>query len=128
MNNRGKKVLYTITDEYAKKYNLAADFIGKNIVLYNNQISHLEKHRLEFSNSSSYDYSLKNMDDIVIQPDFICHDDRNNSLLFVKKMLDDTLVAVRISQATSLKVRTMYPITKAKRSHLLKKSITTKEM
>ena len=94
------------------------EIIGKDVVLYSNQASHLEKHKNEFINNDSYIQSRNNIKDILIQPEFISIDNKNNSLLFIKKMIDNTLVAVRITNKKELKVRTMYPINESKKLRL----------
>lgn len=121
MDNRNKikKTTYiTIDSEYASTYGLSDNFIGKKIVLYEDRIQHIERHKEEFSSETAYLDSLNNIDQILKYPELISNNTNNNSLEFVKRMTDNTLVAVRLSPSKELKIRTMYPITNAKKNRL----------
>ena len=66
------------------------------------------------------------MDEIIKHPEFISYNEKNKSLEFVRKMLDNTLVAVRVSLANELKVKTLYPINKIKKEKLKEHSFKPK--
>ena len=117
-----KRVILTIDSKYLSRYNLPSQYLGKNIVLYSGRITHFAKHELEFSSKTAYNASVNNIDKIIKNPEFISYDPKNNSLEFVKKMLDDTLVAVRVSASTDLKIKTIFPINEAKKTKLRNRS------
>lgn len=115
-----KRVILEIDKNYASKYNLENSFVGKKILYFEDRNSHILRHKHEFINEESFNYSFENLDNIIKNPEFIYKDEKNNSLLFVKRMIDNTLVAVRISESSNLKVRTMYPINDSKKNRLKK--------
>lgn len=117
-----KRIIMTIDKNYLDRHNLLSQYLGKKIVIYNGIISHFAKHEAEFSNKTSYHASVNNIDKIIKNPEFISFDSKNNLLEFVRKMLDDTLVAVRVSLSKELKVKTMYPINSTKKKKLKAKS------
>lgn len=115
-----KKLYLTISEKYVDYYKLPSSYIGKDIVLYDEKWEHIEKHKEEFVSDASYNYSISNMSNVISSPDFISLDSKNNSLLFVKKLIDNTLVAVRTSDSNDLKIKTMYPINSVKYERLKK--------
>ncbi|MBQ7890985.1 MAG: hypothetical protein IJO78_05185 [Erysipelotrichaceae bacterium] len=121
-----KRKIMTMDENYIRKHNLPNEYLGKMIVVYKERYAHFAKHQSEFLNYSSYDYSVKSLDDIIQNPEFIVYDSKNNSLEFVKKLLDNTLVAVRVADCLELKVKTLYPINDIKKDKLKKKSFTYK--
>lgn len=126
--NDQKSVLFTINQSYIDKYGLNQKFLGKKIVIYNNRYTHIENHKLDFSSIQAYEDAVSNITSIIITPDFIAMDNKNNSLLFIKKLYDNTLVAARIAASSDLKVRTMYPITENKKNKLLLNSLPVKNL
>lgn len=94
---KSKTIIFEITEEYIERYALNKNFKGKTIVLYKDRIHHIERHRLDFSNDKQLDFILRNLSKIIKNPDFITEDNKNNSLQIVKKIEDNILIAVRIS-------------------------------
>ena len=66
------------------------------------------------------------IDTIIREPDFISFNENNRSLEFVKRITDNTLVAVRVSQSRELKVKTLYPINDTKKEKLKAKAYKVK--
>lgn len=116
------KILFEITDEYSSKYKLDPSFINKKIVMFDDRIQHIERHAKEFKNNGSYTNAILNIDSILSSPDFICKDEKNNSLEFVKKLEDNILIAVRVSNSEYLKLKTLYPINNIKYNKLKAKA------
>lgn len=122
------KILFEITEEYSNKYKLDPSFISKKIVMFDDRISHIEKHAKEFKNDGSYTNAILNIDVILSSPDFICKDKKNNSLEFVKKLEDNILVAVRVSNSEYLKLKTLYPINNVKYDKLKARALKKGEL
>lgn len=112
-----KKKIFEITDSYVKQYSISEAFVGKTIVLYDDRIEHIEKHKAEFIDDT-LENILNDLPIIVANPDFINIDDAKNGMQIVKKVNDNILVAVRLSDSLELKIKSLYPITKAKYDRL----------
>lgn len=119
--NSSKRKLFKITNQYAEKYELDDSYIGKTIILYNDRISHIERHRFDFSTDTLLTQILNDLSFIIANPDFITRDNKNNSLQIIKRMNDNVLIAVRISKSNELKVKTIYPINETKYNKLKNK-------
>ena len=52
-----------------------------------------------------------NIPNFISSHDYIGFNENHNSLLYVKKLEDTTLVAIRIYGKNTLKLRTMFPVT-----------------
>lgn len=102
-----KKVSVSITNEYANRYNLPKEFVGKTIVLYGDRLNHISKHAKEFSSEQEYNKIISNISKILKTPDFICKNDKNNSMELIKRMSNNILVAIRISPSKELKMKTL---------------------
>ena len=114
-----KEVLLNIDQNYIKRYkNLGEEFIGKKIVMYDDRYNHIEKHRNEFISVESYNVTINSLEDIIKNPEFIAIDSKNNSLEFIKKITENVLVAVRVSNSKELKIKTLYPINDKKKNRL----------
>ncbi|MCI8352423.1 MAG: hypothetical protein HFJ58_02205 [Clostridia bacterium] len=87
------------------------DCSPRNIVLTAERIYHCEKHKSQYKDENSYNNSIESIPAIIKEPDFIGFNNSNNSIQYVKKLEDTTLVAVRISYKGALKLRTVFPLT-----------------
>lgn len=114
-----KKKIHKITKEYVDKYCLDDSFIGKSIVLYEDRINHIEKHKHDFLNDSLNDI-LDNLSSIVGNPDYINVDTTKFGIQIVKKIKDNILEAVRLSTSSELKIKSIYPINNTKYNKLKK--------
>lgn len=121
-----KIIISILDDHYINKYGLPNTYENKSIVLYDDRFSHFAKHKQEFSSEESYKISILNINTIIQNPDFICFNEKNKSLEFVKRMVDNTLVAVRVSQSNELKIKTLYPINDTKKEKLKAKAYRKK--
>ncbi len=108
-----KKTIFKITKEYSEKYSISEKFIDKTIVLYNDRIKHIEKHRNEFAKDTLEDI-IENLSSIVAAPDYISIDQHKEGVQLVKKVNDNILVAIRLSNSSELKIKSVYPISNAK--------------
>lgn len=98
-----------LNQDIINKLNLSCK--PRNIILEPDRIYHCEKHKSEYKSDSSYNNSLINIPNIISSPDYIGFNENHNSLLYVKKLEDTTLVAIRIYGKNTLKLRTMFPVT-----------------
>ena len=121
-----KTIISVLNDDYLNKYGLPDIYKNKTIVLYDDRFSHFAKHELEFSSEESYRKSVLSIDTIIREPDFISFNENNRSLEFVKRITDNTLVAVRVSQSRELKVKTLYPINDTNKEKLKAKAYKVK--
>lgn len=121
-NNNNPVKIGELTSNVIKKLNLNCS--PKNILLTADRIYHCEKHKKEYASEDSYNNSMASIPRIINNPDYIGFNERNNSILYVKKLDDTTLVAVRISNKGSLRLRTVFPLTEYK----LKKEINSKKL
>lgn len=112
------ELVLDIDMEYARRYGLPDSFVGKKVVMFPDRLNHIEKHADDFSKRGYYTSVLLNINLILQEPDFICKNDKNNSLEVIKKFGDNILVAIRISDSETLKLKTLYPINKEKYNRL----------
>ena len=112
-----KKIIFKITKEYVEKYSISDVFVGKTIVLYNDRIEHIEKHKDEFIDDI-LENILNDLPVIVANPDFINVDENKKGMQIIKRINDNILVAIRLSDSLELKIKSLYPITKAKYDRL----------
>lgn len=118
-----KQKILQITKEYASRYGID-NLIGKEIILYENRLSHIEKHKYEFTSEDSYNQAILDIPFIISCPDFIhINGDR---LSFVKRLNDNVLIAVQLQDKKEIKIKTLFPITSHKYERL--KSETEKRI
>ncbi len=96
----------------------------RNILLTADRIYHCEKHKNEYKNEHSYNQSISSIPEIIKNPDYIGFNESNNSIHYVKKLEDATLVAVRLSYKGALALRTVFPLTEYK----LNKEINSRKL
>lgn len=96
----------------------------RNIILTADRIYHCEKHKNEYKDENSYNQSISNIPKIISSPDYIGFNKSNNSIQYVKRLEDTTLVAVRLSHRGVLTLRTVFPLTEYK----LNKEINSKKL
>lgn len=113
-----KKKLDFITE---KRPDFAKQIKGKDIVMWDNRIEHIAKHRMNFRNIYDFDVYVEKIPEIVNDPDYIGIRDKDNSLQFIKKYDDNILVAVRINTNGKLSFRTLYPVTDSQINNYINK-------
>lgn len=82
-----------------------------DIVMWDDRIDHISKHRMNFSDIYDFDDYVEKIPEIINSPDYIGIRSKDNSLQFIKKYNDNILVAVRINTSGNLSFRTFYPVT-----------------
>ncbi len=103
---------------------LNLDLNPQNIYIWPLRINeHCEKHKKEYSSSSSYNKAIKSIPFIIENPDYVgLH--KNGNIQYIKKLDDISLVGIKILNGNStLLFRTIFPISESK----LKNSIKSKK-
>lgn len=95
----------------------------RNIKFAYDRIQHCEKHKKEFKDNQSYEKSMEKIPLIINEPDYVGYNTKNNSIEYIKRLDDLTLVAIRIKTKGDLFLRSIYPISEVK----LKNKIISKE-
>lgn len=109
-----------LTQEQIDTLNI--DMKPRNIKFAYDRISHCEKHKSDFINIESYNYSMQNIPQIINIPDYIGYNPQNNSIEYIKQLGDLTLVAIRLKQQGDLFLRSIYPISKSKLENGIKRN------
>ncbi len=94
-----------------KRPDFANEIKDTDIIMWDDRIDHIEKHRINFKNIYDFDDYVDMIPDIVENPDYIGIKDKNKSIQFIKQYNDNILIAVRLTTKGKLSFRTMYPIT-----------------
>lgn len=94
-----------------KRPDFANEIKGTDIIMWDDRIDHIEKHRMNFRNIYDFDDYVDMIPDIIENPDYIGVKDKNKSIQFIKQYDDNILIAVRLTTKGKLSFRTMYPIT-----------------
>lgn len=115
-----KRVLGKISQEIVDKWHLD-EYRDKKIVFYPDRKEHCEDHKSQYANEEDYYYVMANLEDIISAPDYVYYDVDKKGLEFFKNIRGNILVAVRISPANELKVRSFYPVTQTKIDNRKKK-------
>ena len=82
-----KRVLFTITKKYCRKYSINEEYARKDIVIYDYSYKHIAKHKDEFYSEDSYNFALNRIESIVSNPDFITININNKSMNLIKNFL-----------------------------------------
>ena len=72
---------------------------------------HTYKHKNNFINDSSYYYTLKNVSNILANPEFVLYDYDKNSIKYFKKLKEYVCLGVKIDKDKAF-VATFYPVNK----------------
>lgn len=81
---------------------------GKKIVFYEDRIEHCKQHISEYEKEEDFYFTLKNLDKIITNPDYVFYDRKKQGLEYYKKMRGNILVAVRVNNGFELKVKSFY--------------------
>jgi len=75
-----------LTQEQINTLNI--DMKPRNIKFAYDRISHCEKHKSDFINIESYNYSMQNIPQIINRPDYIGYNPQNNSIEYIMQKID----------------------------------------
>lgn len=106
-----------------KQPDFALELKNPNIVMWEDRIAHIKKHRMNFNNIYDFDKYVEMIPDIIENPDYIGirEKETNKSIQFIKKYNDNILIAVRLTAKGGLAFRTMYPITDSQLQDYIRK-------
>lgn len=105
-----------------KRPAFAEQIKSNDIIMWDDRMEHIAKHRMNFSNIYDFDDYVKRIPEIVNEPDYIGVRDKDNSLQFIKQYNDNILVAVRVNTKGNLSLRTLYPVSDGQISDYIKKN------
>lgn len=117
-----KKIGY-INEDIIEKYNLY-EYAKKPIVRSLDLYAHIEKHKNDFKSKESYDFSIENIDNIILNPDFVYYEKDRKSLMYFKKLYENVCVVVKLKlrENKNSYVASMYPISEQKLQKIIEKS------
>jgi hypothetical protein len=89
----------------------------RDIILWRDRINYIQKHKDDFINQDDLDLYIKEIPQIIAEPDYIGIPPKEpKSIQFIKRYDTNILIAVRISNNGDLFFRSMYPITESQLS------------
>lgn len=86
----------------------------RNIKFAYDRIPHCNKHINDFTSIQAYNNSMKLIPQILRIPDYVGFNSNNNSIEYIKRINDLTLVAIRLKPKGDLFLRSIYPISESK--------------
>lgn len=100
----------------------------QNIYLWGARIDeHCEKHKCEYSSPTAYDEAIKNIPNIINNPDYVAINPKNGNVQYIKRLMDISLVGIKITKGSKgLIFRTIFPITESKLNNNIKNGIYKK--
>ncbi|MCT4611935.1 MAG: PBECR2 nuclease fold domain-containing protein [Clostridia bacterium] len=107
-----------ISIKTAKMLNMDIEY--KNIIMWKDRLSHIEKHKLEYISVNQYELHINMIPDIISEPDYIGKSKNGNGIEFIKKIDEISMVAVRVNNKNELFFRSLYPISKSKLANRIK--------
>ena len=93
---------------------LELDIGVSNIYIDRKRIKHIKKHIKDFQTENDFWNHIEKIDEIIENPDFVGLHPSKESIQYIKKIDEWTLVAVRVKGRDSLTVRTAYPLSQNK--------------
>ena len=121
-----KRVLGEITKDVVEQWGLK-EHQGKKIVMYYDRREHYkQRHLKDFENESNYYFVMDSLEEIIKSPDYVFYNEITLGLEYYKKLNENILIAVRISDGKELKVRSVYPVSQNKIENRKKKEETLK--
>lgn len=97
----------------------------QNIYLLGARIDeHCEKHKAEYSSPTAYDEAIRNIPQIISQPDYVAINQKNGNVQYIKRLTDLSLIGIKITGGNKgLIFRTIFPITESKLNTNVKNGI-----
>lgn len=82
-----------------------------DILFWAARVKHTERHKKDFKDESEYELCLKDIPNIIQNPDYVSIHPKDESVSFIKDYSKHTSVAIKISTDGKMVYRTMYPLT-----------------
>lgn len=116
-----KRILGEVSDSIVEQWELE-DHRGKKIVLYPEAKEHSkEKHINQYPTEEDYYYTMDSLEEIINSPDYVFYDKGKSGLEYYKMLRCNVLIAVRISDGSQLRVKSIYPVEQEKIENRKKK-------
>ena len=116
-----KRILGEVTKKVVEQWGLK-EHQNKKIVMYYDRKEHCkERHLKDYENESNYYFVMDSLEEIIQSPDYVFYNKNTLGLEYYKKLNENILIAVRISNGKELKVRSVYPVYKNKIENKKKK-------
>ena len=123
MSNEFKsKLIGTITKEIAEKW-CHPELSDKPIYQFPKIHKHTEKHFLQFKlGERSKDYTMLHIKDVILNPDYVCYNLKNEGFEYHKKLLEYVVVTVKPTNddPNIFCISTIYPSSKSKMEYGLR--------
>lgn len=84
-----------------------------DILFWAARVKHTKRHKKDFSNEEEFELCLKEIPQIIQNPDYISIHPTDESVSFIKDYNKHTSVAIKISTDGKMVYRTMYPLTES---------------
>lgn len=109
------KIVGRVSDEIVEKYKLY-DYRNMEITQSLDLYLHVAKHVPEFESVDSYNHTMSNIPEIILNPYFVYYDSHKNSLLYFKEIDENVCAVVKLNlrKNKDTYVSTVYPISKQK--------------
>lgn len=92
-----------------------------NIVMWQERLKYTEKHKFNFKIEEEYQEAIKNIPNIIKNPDYVGLHPNDNSIQYIKQVNRLMLVGIRIRQEGEISYRTAYPITESQLKDYIRK-------
>ena len=92
----------------------------KNIIIWKDRIKYIEKHKSDFDSEEEWKEHVEAIPEIIANPDYVGIHPSGKSIEFIKKIKENMLVAVRLTNKKTLNFRSSYPISEKKLQTYLK--------
>ena len=110
MENK-KNILIGKIHKFIISFYLLIKYEDYNIYLSISLKYHTSKHKNNFISDVSYYYTLKNVNSVLMNPEFVYYDYSKNSIKYFKKLKQYVCVVVKIDKNKAF-VATFYPVNK----------------
>lgn len=82
----------------------------KDILFWAARVKHTERHRKDFASDEEFEQCIRDIPNIIQNPDYISIHPADESVSFIKKYTKNISVAIKISTDGKMVYRTMYPL------------------
>lgn len=110
---RGKKLVGKISKKVIRKWDLY-DYENKYIYIVEGLYKRISKHFDEYISLDSVEHTLKNLYNIINNPDFVYFNTKQCSIEFYKKLYENVSVIIKESKDGYLYIASVYPVTVTK--------------
>ena len=92
-----------------------------NIVMWAERLKYTEKHKFNFNTEEEYKEAIRNIPNIIKNPDYVGLHPTDNSIQYIKEINKIMLVGIRIKPEGEISYRTAYPITESQLKDYIRK-------